>query len=237
MHLKHKLKQIRFLLLIAGLTAVFTGIVQKPFASTAESSRYSILLEETTSEKGTEMFSGLFGLGTDEIIVYAAEQKAADKKAPSYTEEDLKYLAAIIYCEARGEEYKGKLAVANVILNRVESDIFDHVTSVEEVIYDVSRWGRQFSPAYVKKNGKWTKKGAPMEKALKLYEKGGYKDKAEEAQMKECIKAAKAALNGKRAVSKKVLYFNSNISTTKKKCKKQGITYVVIGCHIFYRAS
>lgn len=172
---------------------------------------------------------GLNSIETKQTIAYAAE--------PSYTQEDLKYLTAIIYCEARGQEYKGKLAVANVILNRVQSNIFDHVTTIREVIYDCKRWGRQFSPAYIKKNGKWVTKGSPLEQALKLYESGNYANATDKAAMAESKKAAKAALKGKRAVSEKVLYFNANISTTKAKCKKNKIAYVIIGDHIFYRAA
>lgn len=184
------------------------------------------------------LYNGFCGSDLEkEHTVYAAESINIISRGTSYTNEDLKYLTVIIYCEARGQEYKGKLAVANVILNRVESDIFDHVTTIQEVIYDCKRWGRQFSPAYVKKNGKWTTKGSPLEKALKLYEKGNYANSIDKAAMEESKKAAKAALNGKRAVSEKALYFNGNISTTKANCKRNKIAYVVIGDHIFYRAS
>ena len=81
-------------------------------------------------------------------------------KLPSYTKEELMYLSCIIYCEAGSQEKKGKIAVANVIMNRVESKIFDHVTTIKEAIYDCNRWGRQFSPVYVKSGGKWTTKGS-----------------------------------------------------------------------------
>ena len=57
-------------------------------------------------------------------------------KLPSYTKEELMYLSCIIYCEAGSQEKKGKIAVANVIMNRVESKIFDHVTTIKEAIYD-----------------------------------------------------------------------------------------------------
>ena len=63
-------------------------------------------------------------------------------KLPSYTKEELMYLSCIIYCEAGSQEKKGKIAVANVIMNRVESKIFDHVTTIKEAIYDCNRWGQ-----------------------------------------------------------------------------------------------
>lgn len=46
---------------------------------------------------------------------------------------DLYLLARAVYGEARGEPYKGKVAVASVILNRVESSSFPN--SVAGVIY------------------------------------------------------------------------------------------------------
>ena len=56
------------------------------------------------------------------------------------TADDLTLLAAIIYCEAGGEPYEGKVAVGNVVLNRVNSAAFPD--TVEAVI----RSPRQFSP-------------------------------------------------------------------------------------------
>jgi N-acetylmuramoyl-L-alanine amidase len=46
--------------------------------------------------------------------------------------QDLDYLAHAIYGEARGEPYEGKVAVASVVLNRVESAQFGN--SIREVI-------------------------------------------------------------------------------------------------------
>ena len=53
---------------------------------------------------------------------------------------DRTLLAAIIYCEAGGESYEGKVAVGNVVLNRVKSAAFPD--TVEAVI----RSPGQFSP-------------------------------------------------------------------------------------------
>lgn len=154
-------------------------------------------------------------------------------KLPDYTEEDLMYLSCIIYCEAGNQSLKGKIAVANVVMNRVKSDVFDHVTTIREAIYDCERWGRQFSPVYVRSGGKWTTKGSAYEKALTMYKSGSYAKEWQEEQMKECIEAARAALEGK-VVIEDFLYFNMGISSTKAKCQKNGSDYAVIGCHIFY---
>ena len=53
---------------------------------------------------------------------------------------DIKRMAAIIWCEARGESYEGQLAVGTVVMNRVESPRFPN--TIEGVI---SQKG-QFSP-------------------------------------------------------------------------------------------
>ncbi len=152
----------------------------------------------------------------------------------SYTNSELRLLTAIIYCEAGWESYKGKVAVGNVILNRVESDTFDHVTTIREAVYDLKRWGRQFEPAYIlTSSGRYTPKGAPLEKALKLYTYGEYKSEEQRKVMEECKKAAKAVLNGTNVIGD-YLYFNSNVASTKAKCVKAKIPYKIIGNHIFF---
>lgn len=48
---------------------------------------------------------------------------------PGYTEKDLQILANAVYGEARGEPYEGQVAVAAVILNRLESPEFPDTIS------------------------------------------------------------------------------------------------------------
>ncbi len=60
-----------------------------------------------------------------------------------YDEEDLYWLSKIIHAEAQGEPFDGKLAVGNVILNRVESAQFPD--TVYDVIFD-DEHGVQFTP-------------------------------------------------------------------------------------------
>lgn len=50
-----------------------------------------------------------------------------------YTEQDLQILANAVYGESRGEPYEGQVAVAAVILNRIESESFPN--TVSEVIF------------------------------------------------------------------------------------------------------
>lgn len=60
-----------------------------------------------------------------------------------YDEEDVYWLSKIIHAEAQGEPFDGKLAVGNVIMNRVESDEFPD--TVYDVIFDNDH-GVQFTP-------------------------------------------------------------------------------------------
>jgi len=48
---------------------------------------------------------------------------------PKYTERDLQLMANAVYGEARGEPYEGQVAVAAVILNRLESPDFPNTIS------------------------------------------------------------------------------------------------------------
>lgn len=60
----------------------------------------------------------------------------------SYVPEDVLWLARIVHVEARGAEYECKLAVANVVLNRRNSNLFPNS------IYDVIFQPGQFPPAH-----------------------------------------------------------------------------------------
>ncbi|WP_339995885.1 cell wall hydrolase [Priestia aryabhattai] len=58
----------------------------------------------------------------------------------SISESDKDLLARLVQAEAKGETYAGKVAVATVVLNRVDSDSFPN--SIHDVIYQ----GTQFTP-------------------------------------------------------------------------------------------
>lgn len=70
----------------------------------------------------------------------AAQGKWRSISEVTFEEGDRKLLANIIYCEAGGEPYEGKLAVGAVVINRVLSGRFPD--TVKGVIYQKS----QFSP-------------------------------------------------------------------------------------------
>ncbi|MFC7784595.1 MULTISPECIES: cell wall hydrolase [unclassified Rossellomorea] len=60
------------------------------------------------------------------------------------TAEDRELLAKLVHAEAKGEPYAGKVAVATVVLNRVDSSEFPD--SIKEVIYEVANGHYAFSP-------------------------------------------------------------------------------------------
>ena len=58
---------------------------------------------------------------------------SSNSSGGTYSNSDLNLLAHLVYAEARGESYRGQLAVASVVLNRVKSSSFPN--SVAGVIY------------------------------------------------------------------------------------------------------
>ena len=65
------------------------------------------------------------------------------KLTRSYSNDEVYWLAKIISCESEDEPMKGKVAVGNVVLNRVKSD--EYPNTIYSVIYD-KKHGYQFQP-------------------------------------------------------------------------------------------
>ena len=63
-----------------------------------------------------------------------------------YNQTDVYWLSRIINSESGAEPFKGKIAVGNVVLNRVNSSLFPN--TVYEVIFD-KKYGTQFSPTVI----------------------------------------------------------------------------------------
>ncbi len=94
------------------------------------------------TEKAVKYFQSKNGLTSDGIIGPATAAKlgiqlessgSSGSSSPSQNQADVTLLARAIHGEARGEPYKGKVAVAAVILNRVKSAEFPN--SISGVIY------------------------------------------------------------------------------------------------------
>ena len=105
--------------------------------------------------------------------------------ATSYTAEDIKLLTCVIQAEAGGESYEGKLAVANVVLNRVKSSRYPN--SIKGVIYQKGQFG-------VVKSGS-------LARRLRNYTASG-----------SSYKAAKAALEGKNNIGSRKSFNNKRVA-------------------------
>lgn len=101
-----------------------------------------------------------------------------------YTSEDLYWLSRIIHAESSGEPFKGKIAVGNVVLNRVRRS--DYPNTVYDVIFD-KKFGTQFTPV-----ASGTIFQTPSE---------------------ESVKAAKKCLEGYSLNSEMIFFINEKIAT------------------------
>ena len=117
----------------------------------------------------------------------AANSAWRDISQVSFEEGDRKLLANLIYCEARGESYEGKVAVGSVVINRVLSERFPN--TVVGVIYAPN----QFAPV----------KSTVNSLALALAE-----DRA--SRYPDCYRAADEAMSGYSNVGRCV-YFRTPI--------------------------
>lgn len=81
---------------------------------------------------------GIVGKQTANAIISKVSQPSSTTTSPSrgllsFSSQDLNYLARLVYGEARGESYEGKVAVAAVVLNRVDSKKFGN--TIRDVIF------------------------------------------------------------------------------------------------------
>lgn len=80
---------------------------------------------------------GIVGQQTKQMLVKATRDWNADNSGNNnsvtsveqFSSNDIQLMAQAVYGEARGEPYEGKVAVAAVILNRVEDDKFPNTVS------------------------------------------------------------------------------------------------------------
>ena len=135
------------------------------------------------------------------------KDKTTNEGATEYSATDLEMLIAVIHCEAGYESYEGKVALANIVLNRVRDKRFPN--TIRGVLYQKG----QFT---VVKTNKY-------KKTLANYKTNNSK------YMQETIKAAKAALAGENNIGKRVLY-NGYRHETHRKHKNP----LRIGNHLFW---
>ena len=143
----------------------------------AKAAEEAARLEAEAQAKAAEEAAQLEAEAQQAALAAQAAQTAA------ISAEELKLLANIIYCEAGSESYVGKVAVGNVIMNRVKSA--SQPNTITEVVYAKG----QFSPV---RNGS-------LQRALSS-------DKADAA----CYQAAIEALAGAQPVGGKLFFRRNN---------------------------
>jgi N-acetylmuramoyl-L-alanine amidase len=138
-------------------------------------------------------------------VTSSIKEKTKEIQKPKYTEDELYWLAKIVYAEAMEDTDEGQQAVANVVLNRVSSSEFPN--SIYKVIWQKTGKLHQFSPCA----------------------DGGIKREPD----KKAIGNAKIILEGKRLLPKDVLYFYMPTNGNKKNWIRNRKVYKKIGAHRF----
>ncbi len=131
-------------------------------------------------------------------------ENISSEKIQSYSDEDLYWLSRIVEAEASGESFEGKLAVANVVINRKNS--YEYPNTIKGVVFD-NMYGYQFTPV---KNG--TIYNSPSN---------------------DSIIAATQSLQGTNNVSE-CLYFINPDKSTHSWIRNNRSFYKEIGDHDFY---
>ncbi len=139
---------------------------------------------------------------TAHVLTDAEDFKSAEEH---YNWNDLYWLAKIINAESEGETLEGKIAVGNVVLNRVESP--DFPDNVYDVIHD-KKGGVQFTPVA---NGSIN--NYPGE---------------------ESFRAAKICLENYRLTEKNILFFLNPVISTSTWVPENRDFVMKIGRHDFY---
>ncbi len=155
-----------------------------------------------TTERMTAPQTRQIRVGGPELVGQARSTKSGPD---AINQREFQCLSEALYFEARGEGRKGQAAVAEVILNRVDSGKFpDSVCGV------------------VNQRGQFSYKGAGVKK---IHEKGAY-------QRSQSV--ARAALEGApRTLTDGATYFHT--PAVRPSWARRFVRTVKIGSHIFYR--
>ena len=107
-----------------------------------------VLLEQGRTLVPVRVLADALGASVDwdpatGAVTVTSGEGAAPTERDVYDPDAVRWLSRIISAESRGEPLLGKIAVGNVVLNRV--DHADFPATIYGVIFD-SRWGGQFEP-------------------------------------------------------------------------------------------
>lgn len=198
-----------------GVVKVQQTLNSKGFTSGAADGVYGTMTKNAVvrfQKANGLLVDGIAGRQTQSRLFATAAAKATTytstvaSRGTSYSATDLYWMSRIIHAEAEAEPYNGKVAVGNVIMNRVRSASFPN--SVKGVIFEYYHSIPQFSPV-----SDGTIYNTPNA---------------------DSIKAAKAVFSGTNVVGNATYFFNPDKSegtwiVANKTLVKR------IGNHVFYK--
>ncbi|THE09754.1 LysM peptidoglycan-binding domain-containing protein [Bacillus timonensis] len=142
------------LTLPSGGTATPAPTAEATYQVVPGDTLYSIATRNGTSvdaiKRANNLSTNLLEVG-QELAIPSGSSKAPAKKPitteqrSAYNQEEVEWLAKMIYSEARGESLEGQIAVGAVIMNRVKSPLFPN--TVKDVLFEKSNGYYQFTPA------------------------------------------------------------------------------------------
>ncbi|WP_010530231.1 cell wall hydrolase [Lentibacillus jeotgali] len=136
----NKLNKFSFTAILLFIIAFPTGASAESYTVQQGDTFHSIALKNSLSLTNLQIANERSGfqLKTGETIAIP----------DSVSDEDKELMAKLVHAEAKGEPYEGKVAVATVVLNRVDSN--DFPDTIKDVIYEKTGGVHAFSPV---KNG------------------------------------------------------------------------------------
>ncbi len=192
-----------------AVTKLQTALINQGYLNGSADGIYGSMTKNSVAKFQTSkklLVDGIAGNQTQTTLYADAATAAISRSGATNDADTLYWLSRIIHAEAGAESYEGKVAVGNVVLNRVDSSAFPN--SVWGVIFDYYQGIPQFSPV-----ADGTIYNTPSA---------------------DSIKAAKAALAGERPVGAATYFFNPAKSAGS--WIVQNKTYVKrIGNHVFYQ--
>lgn len=175
-----------------------------PIRPLAEALGYEV--SWTQSTKTVTLTKNNFdGGGNTEDESFGTYGKYTARADSFYDYEDLYWLSRIISAESRGESIEGKLAVGNVVMNRINHSSYPD--TIKDVIFD-DKYGIQFTPVA---NG------------------SVYNDPTDES-----IFAAKIILEGYR-MNNEIIYFVDTKVSPNSWVELNNTFVFKIGCHSFFK--
>lgn len=124
------------------LASVFCGaffLGSHAYAATTHTVKHGETLWNIAKQYGVPLKQLQKQNGKYTNVLFSGETLVIPKATISASEKDL--LARLVHAEAKGEPYAGKVAVATVVLNRV-----DHPDTIRAVIYERSGGHYAFTP-------------------------------------------------------------------------------------------